>query len=135
MAACAQEILCCAGVIIAGELCAYTAGTAKRATITTPKFFIFVPFALTKLVPRGRNSTRPRGWGDLGDGTAARFAWIDVTPISPARAIRQVGELRAIRRIVDVDAVTEAIIWEVIESWNQDSADGHAEGDIHGVVV
>jgi hypothetical protein len=65
---------------------------------------------------------------------AAGLSWIDVAAIATARRIREEWELRPERHVVHVHSVAEAIVGEVVEAGNQDTADRYAQGDVYGVV-
>ncbi len=62
-----------------------------------------------------------------------------MTPVAPVRGAAQVRELLPIGSVVDVDPVSQGIVWEAVEALivrirRQHAADDDTKHDIHHVV-
>src|SRR5262245_41789184 len=85
---------------------------------------IFTPLRLCASI---RRTWIPRA------GRAAWFARIDVTTVAAARRVGQVRELRSVRRIVDVHAVSEPVVREDVERGVQHAGHG-PQRDVDDIV-
>ena len=65
---------------------------------------------------------------------AARLTWIDVTAIPSTGSVGEVRERRPVGSVVDVHAVAQAVVRELVERWPGEEADHHPQGDVGHIV-
>ena len=138
MAASAHAIFCSAGVADLERRCAEIAGarTSERTDEHKILHFIF-PFSLERRPkPRGyRRAAAGSARWMLRHGPAAGLAWIDVTPVAPARAnLPGTGTASRKGTSFTLTPSPRRLLGKWLKPETKNTSDRYAQRDVDGVV-